>query len=90
MNRPYWMDFLDNHMCMPGNNILQDIICIILLSLEMTALKRLFVIIHITICLSTRWLAGKCHIFADYNWYVRSMEIMVDELETALEDIYEE
>ena len=55
----------------------------------MTALSRLCDIIHITICLTTRWLAGNFHIIADYDWSVPSMGIMVDELDMALEDIEE-
>ena len=53
-------------------------------------LARLRAILHITICLSTHWLAGYLHILADYNWYVGSMGRMVDELYMVLESIEEE
>ena len=56
----------------------------------MTALARFCAIIHIIICLKTRYLEGNCHIIADYKWYVRSIGRMVDELETALKAIEEE
>ena len=56
----------------------------------MTALSRLCDIIHITICLTTRWLAGNFRILSNYNWSVRSIGIMVGELNTVLEDIEKE
>ena len=90
MNRPYWVEFFDKRLRTPGDNILQENIFIILSLLEMTALACLCVIIHITICLSTRWLVVNFHILAGYNWSMRSMGRMVDELEVALEDIEEE
>ena len=90
MNRPYWIDLLYQRMHTPGYNILQENILIILSSLEISALERLFYIIHITVCLSTDWLASNFHILYYYNFYVRSMGRMVGELETALEDIEED
>ena len=54
------------------------------------ALARLCAIIHITIILMTRWFTVSCYIFAGYNWSMRSMGIMVDDLEMALADIEEE
>ena len=90
MNCPYWIGFLDDCLWMPGYNILKDNIFIILSLLTITVLARLYDIIHITICLKTCWYAGNCHILSDYNWYVRSMEKMVDELETTIEAIEED
>ena len=69
------------------DNILQDNTFIILSSLEMKVLMRFCAIIHTPICLPTLWLAGNCHILDDYNWSVLSMGRIVDELETAIEDI---
>ena len=89
-NRLYCIEFLDEHLRTPGDNILQENIFIILSSLEMMALARLCVIINITIYQPTRWLADNCHIFDHYNCFASSMGRMVDELETALEDISEE
>ena len=56
----------------------------------MTTLARLCAIIYITICLTTCWLEGNFQIIDDYNWFVRSMGRMVNELETELEDIKED
>ena len=78
MNRPYWIEFLDD-------NILQENIFIIISSLVMTVLARLCAITHTTIYLLTRWLAGNCHITSGYSWSVYYMERMVDDLEMALE-----
>ena len=80
MNCPYWMDFLDERLWTPEDNILQDNIFIILSSFEISALARLCAIIYITICLPTLWLAGNCHILSVNNWYLRSIGIMAYEL----------
>ena len=87
MNHPYFIEFLYERLQTPGNNILQENILIILSSLEMTVLARLYAIIHITIFISTRWLAGNFIIIANYNFSVPSIGRMVDGLETALEAI---
>ena len=87
MKHPYWIEFLDERMRMPRDTILQENIFITILSLKTTALSRFSDIIHITICLPTRWLVGNCHILDDYNWYVRSIGKIVDKLDMALESI---
>ena len=46
----------------------------------MAELARLCAIIHITICMLTRWLVGNCHILSDYNLSVRYMGRMIEEL----------
>ena len=74
---------------MPRDNILKENLFIIISSLEITELDRLCAIIHITICMTTCWLAGNCHILSDYNWYVCFMGGIFDELDTALGDIEE-
>ena len=42
MNRPYWIEFLDERLQTTGDEILQENIFIILLSLEMADLAHLF------------------------------------------------
>ena len=86
-NRKYWIEFLDKQLRTPGDNILQENLFIILSSCEMTALARVCTIIHLSICLPTRWLAGNSHKLSDYDWSVRSMGQMIDLLEKALEEI---
>ena len=56
----------------------------------MTTLARLCAIVYTTICLTTCWLEGNFQIIDDYNWFVRSMGRMVNELETELEYIKED
>ena len=87
MNHSYWIEFLEERLQKTRDKILQENICIILSSLEMTALSLLYDTIHITIYLTTRWLEGNCHILADYNWSMRYVGILVDKLETAFEAI---
>ena len=53
-NRHYWLEFLDSQLRMPGSNILQENLFIILSSCEMTALARVCSIIHLSVCLPTR------------------------------------
>ena len=86
-NRKYWIEFLDTQLRTPGSNILQENLFIILSSCEMTALARVCSIVHLSICLPIRWLAGNLHKLSNYNWSVRSMGRVVDLLETALESI---
>ena len=83
-NRRYWIEFLDERLRTPGDNILQENLFIILSSVEMTALARLCSIVHLSICLPLRWLAGNSHKLERYNWSVRSMGHAVDCLEDAL------
>jgi hypothetical protein len=61
-NRTCWVEFLDERLRTPGDNILQENIFIILSSSEMVALSRGCSIVHISICLPTRWLAGNAHL----------------------------
>ena len=39
-NRPYWVEFLDERLRIPGDNILQENLFVVLSSLEMVALSR--------------------------------------------------
>ena len=83
-NRKYWVEFLDERLRNPGDNILQENLFIVLTSCEMISLARVCSIIHIAICLPTRWLAGNYHKLRRYDWSVRSMGLMVDILERSL------
>ena len=53
MNHPYWIEFLDERLRTPRDNLLQENLFIILSSSEISALAHLCAIIKITICLST-------------------------------------
>ena len=84
-NQKYWIEFLDERLRIPGDNILQENLFVVLSSSEMIALARVCAIIHLSICLPTRWLAGNSHKLAEYNWSVRSMGRIVDMLDISLE-----
>ena len=89
-NQKYWIEFLDERLRIPGDNILQENLFIVLSSCEMIALARVCAIVHLSICLPTRWLAGNSHNLEDYNWSVRSMGKIVDMLDISLEEIVED
>ena len=56
----------------------------------MLALARVCAIIHLSICMPTRWLAGNSHKLEKYDWSVRSMGKIVDILEESLEELKED
>ena len=81
-------EFLDEGLTVPDvSNILQENLFIILASVEMTALSRLYAIIHYSINMPMRWLAGKTHTLAAYDWSVTKMATVIDRLHDALVEI---
>jgi len=49
----------------------------------MIAVSRLFSILHVSIVIPFRWLAGNTHKLAQHKWVARSMGRAVDILHTA-------
>ena len=89
-NRPYWVEFLDERLRMMGpsdGNILQENLFVILSSTPMIGLFRVCSILHLSVCIPMRWLAGKTHTLKELNWSVRSMGRVIDTLEVAMESI---
>ena len=86
-NRPFWVEFLDERLRLPAGNILQENLFIVLTSVEMVALSRIYAIVHLSICLPIRWLAANSHTLAKYSWSIQSMGRVVDILEKSLEKI---
>ena len=91
-NRNLNLEFLDERLRVCGcNNILQQNLFIILSSVEMIAVSRLFAILHVSICMPVRWLAGNTHKLAHRNWGARSIgrvfDILYDTLNRLLGDI---
>jgi hypothetical protein len=86
------IEFLDARLrtCGADGNILQENLFIILTSLDMIAQARLCSIVHLSICLPMRWLAGNSHLLAEYDWSERSMGRAADLLEKALESIVDD
>ena len=83
-----YKEFLDEGLTVPdASNILQENLFIILSSVEMTALSCLYAIIHYSINMPMRWLAGKTHALAEYDWSVTKMATAVDRLHDALVQI---
>ena len=83
-NNKYWVEFLDQRIRYPGDNILEENLYINLTSCEMIAVARIYSIIHLSICLPTRWLAGNSHKLGEFDWSIRSMGRVVDLLEESL------
>ena len=81
-NYEYWLEFLDWMLKKTGKDdkasILQRNLFVALGSVEMIALARLLSIIHISVCMPFRWLAGKTHELAEYKWGPMSMARVID------------
>ena len=86
-NHKYWIEFLDQRLRYPGDNVLQENLFIILSSCEMLALARVCSIIHLSICIPTRWLVGNTQELEEFDWSVRSMGKIVDILDVVLVEI---
>jgi hypothetical protein len=92
MNYPYYVELLNEMLRKPtsGNHqasILQQNLFVVLTSSKMIALACLLSVIHISICMPFRYLAGKTHEFAEYNWGAADMSRVIDTLHDALNDI---
>ena len=81
---------MDHQLRIPGDNILQEDLFIVLSSCEMLTLARVCEIIHLSICMPKIWLAGNSHKLEKYDWSVRSMEKIVNILEEYLEELKED
>jgi hypothetical protein len=67
MNIPFFVEFLDWRLSSgTGDGILKKNLFIILQSVKMMALFRVLSILHIAICIPTRWLAGKTPELAEF------------------------
>ena len=77
--------FLDEQLSTPkADNILQENLFIVLSSAELLAASRVFSIIHFTINIPMRWLAGNSKDLAAYDWSVVSMSRAIDCVYNAL------
>ena len=90
MNRTYWVEFIDERLRVPGAaNILQECLFIELTCIDMIASARVHSILHLSVVMPHRWLAGNSHTLAKYDWSERSMGITVDLLELAMVRVVE-
>ena len=89
MNRTYYVQFLDQALTAKCDNILQKNLFIILTSVEMIALSRVYSIFHVAICLPLRYLTGACHKLGVHDFSFRSMGEVIDVLDEKLNEIVE-
>ena len=87
-NRKYYAEFLSEALEANPDNILTSTIYHAIVCSEFIAITRLYAIIHLSICLPMRFLAGKSHEFE--NWSCRKMGKVVDLLEKKLIEISRE
>jgi hypothetical protein len=85
MNLGYYLQFLHWRLTITTENILQKSLFYTLRSIEMIALLRVLSILHISVCLPTRWLTGNTHELATYNFGMHDMARVADMLEKAME-----
>ena len=83
-NRKYYIQFLDECLKAHNDNILQENLFIVLSSMEMISLCRVFAIVYFSISLPLRWLAGNSHLLSKFDWSIRSMGKAIDLLEDAM------
>ena len=84
MNVPYYLEFLIWRMrCGHGNGILERNLYMLLRSVEMIAFLRVLSIMHISICMPLRWLAGHCGELSEYNFGVADMASVIDIMDAA-------
>ena len=81
-NRNYCIEFLNEMIsfCGRDDNILATNQMILLGSLEMAAVARLWSILYISLLSPLRWLAGKTHELAHRKWSYISMGKVMDKL----------
>ena len=87
-NRRYYVPFLiESGKSKMNENILQENLFTVFASTEMIALTRVFAIVHFSIVMPMRWLAGNTHHLGAQNWSVRSMGKAIDALHDALVEL---
>ena len=91
MNYEYYLEFLDMMLRRRTKDskasILQKNLFVVLSSSEMIALTHLLSILHLSIVMPFRWLAGKTHELKEYNWSPLSMGRVLDTLDSKLKMI---
>ena len=88
MNVPYYLEFLIwRFKCGHTNGILERNLYMLLRSVEMISLLRVLSILHISVCMPLRWLAGNCGELGEYGFGVADMATVVDLLDKAFFEI---
>jgi len=73
VNLPFYLEFLIWHMRCGGDGILEKSLYHVLRSIEMVSLLRVLYILHISICIPLRLLAGNCGGLGGYGFGVAEM-----------------
>ena len=89
MNLPYYLQFLHWRLSISigSDSILQRKLFSVLRSTEMVALLCVLSILHIAICLPTRWLAGNSKDLGNYDFSYYDMGKLLDIMEDRFEEI---
>ena len=93
MNLQYYLEFLHWRLTAVGGKsdaILATKLFIMLRSSEVVAQFRVLSILYVSVCLPVRWLAGKCHELAEYNFGYYDMSTILTCLEQAFEAILDD
>jgi hypothetical protein len=93
MNLPFYLQYLHWQISAAGGKsdaILQTNLYIMLRSTEVVALLHILSILHISICLPTRWLAGNSHELSKFNFGYYDMGKALDSMEAAFESILDD
>ena len=84
MNTPFYLEFLIWRMrCGHTDGILERNLFMLLRSVEMISFLRVLSILHISICMPLRWLAGNCGNLASHKFGVADMATVVDTMDKA-------
>ena len=88
MNAPYYLEFLVWRMrCGHDGGILERNLFMMLRSTEVMSFLRVLSILHISVCMPMRWLAGNCGDLTQYNFGVAEMGTVVDIMDKAFGQI---
>jgi hypothetical protein len=87
MNIPYYLEFLDWWLSsgLSGDSILMKNLLIIFQLVEMIVLFQVLTMLHVAICIPTRWLACKTHELIEFQFRVWDMGWTIDLMEDAIE-----
>lgn len=87
MNIPLMLEYLDWRLSCGGDGILQKNLFTTLQCVEYVAMLRVLSILHISVALPLRWLAGNVQDLEEYGFGVLDMGWTVDLMEAAFEEI---
>jgi hypothetical protein len=93
MNLPYYLQFLQWHSTVVGgksNAILATKLYIMLRSMEVVALLRVLSILHLAVCMPTRWLAAKSHELLEFDFGYYDMGKVLTCREQSFESIIDD